>query len=143
MNVTEAMDVLKNKGYKHTGKREEMLNIFAEEKRYLSAKDVLEHMSGDFPGLSFDTIYRNLSLFTDLEILEVTELDGEKRFRFSCPTVSHHHHIICLDCGTTKHIHNCPMDGLESKFPGFEVTGHKFEIYGYCDGCKEKTKETC
>ncbi|WP_017728350.1 Fur family transcriptional regulator [Halalkalibacterium ligniniphilum] len=136
MNVTEAMERLKEEGYKHTGKREQMLQLFSDESRYLSAKDVLESMQDDYPGLSFDTIYRNLSLFAELNILEVTELEGEKRYRFTCATSHHHHHLICLDCGKTKHIHHCPMEGINKAYPDFEVTGHKFEIYGYCEGCK-------
>ncbi|MDE5413931.1 Fur family transcriptional regulator [Alkalihalobacterium chitinilyticum] len=135
MNVTQAMELLKEKGYKYTKKREEMLRLFADEKRYLSAKDVLEKMYKDYPGLSFDTIYRNLATFAQLEILEVTELEGEKKFRFSCSTTQHHHHLICLECGKTKAVHNCPMENINIAFPDFEVTGHKFEIYGYCKSC--------
>ncbi len=86
MNVIEAIERLKEEGYKHTDKRENMLHLFSEQKRYISARDVLEYMQDDFPGLSFDTIYRNLSLFSELEILEETELEGEKKFRFNCAT---------------------------------------------------------
>ncbi|OLO26957.1 transcriptional repressor [Alkalihalophilus pseudofirmus] len=135
MNVSQAMERLKEKGYKYTKKREEMVRLFFDEKRYLSAKDVLEKMSGDYPGLSFDTIYRNLGVFAQLEILEVTELDGEKKFRFSCSTSQHHHHLICLECGKTKALHSCPMEDLNIHFKDFEVIGHKFELYGYCKSC--------
>lgn len=136
MNVDQAMEYLKEKGYKYTSKREDMLSLFSDEKRYLSAKDVLEKLQPSYPGMSFDTIYRNLSLFSNLGILEVTELEGEKRFRFNCSTKEHHHHLICLDCGKTKHVHNCPMDSLQVQFPDFQVTGHKFEIYGKCEECQ-------
>lgn len=141
MNITEAMELLKQKGYKHTDKREDMLRLFSDEKRYLSAKDVLDRMQGDYPGLSFDTIYRNLSLFAQLDILEVTELEGEKKFRFTCTASHHHHHLICMDCGKTKQVDNCPMEGINVNFNDFEVIGHKFEIYGYCNECKEELKE--
>ncbi|NJP37687.1 Fur family transcriptional regulator [Alkalicoccus luteus] len=137
MNVQEAMDKLKQNGYKYTDKRKDMLQLFSDESRYLAAKDVLEHMQDTYEGMSFDTIYRNLSLFTELHILEATELEGEKRFRFSCSTDHHHHHVICLDCGKTKHIHHCPMNDTPGA-PGFQVTGHKFEIYGYCEQCSMK-----
>ncbi len=136
MDVTQALLLLKEKGYKHTGKREQMLQLFSDQKRYIAAKDVLEAMQGDYPGLSFDTIYRNLSTFVDLGILEMTELDGEKKFRFSCAIDGHHHHMICLSCGKTKHVHLCPMDQFNDT-KDFKIVGHKFEVYGYCTGCSQ------
>lgn len=134
MDVSQALLLLKEKGYKYTGKREQMLQLFSDQKRYIAAKDVLEAMQPDYPGLSFDTIYRNLSTFVDLGILEMTELDGEKKFRFSCSIDEHHHHMICLTCGKTKHIHLCPMDKL-NETDDFKIVGHKFEVYGYCQDC--------
>ncbi|WP_100331582.1 Fur family transcriptional regulator [Bacillus xiapuensis] len=137
MNLSQAMELLKAKGYKQTGKREDILALFAEHDKYLTAKDVLEAMKADYPGLSFDTIYRNLALFVDMGVLEETELSGERRFRFTCSHDEHHHHFICLACGKTKEIHLCPMDHIE-ELSGCEVSGHKFEIYGKCPECQEE-----
>lgn len=136
LNVNEAMNLLKDAGYKHTGKREEMLQLFSDHEKYLTARDVLDKLKIHYPGLSFDTIYRNLSVFVDLGILEMTELSGEKHFRFACShQAHHHHHFICLDCGKTKEIETCPMSMLNESLKGYDVSGHKFEIYGKCPEC--------
>ncbi|WP_413301079.1 Fur family transcriptional regulator [Bacillus sp. 1P10SD] len=135
MNTKGALQLLKAKGYKYTGQRESMIHCIYDEKRYVTAKEVFGVMQKDYPNLSFDTIYRNLSLFEDLGILESTEFEGERLFRFAGSDDHHQHHIICIKCRNTIPIEGCPMNNIFNVPDGFEITGHKFEIYGYCKDC--------
>ncbi|WP_026907038.1 Fur family transcriptional regulator [Paucisalibacillus globulus] len=135
MNTSEAIELLKKKGYKTTGKRKDILTYFEEADGYRTAKDLIQHLEETHKGISFDTIYRNLHLYNEVGILETTELNGEKHFRMNC-THHHHHHFICKDCGKTKEIEICPMDEVKQTLANYEIEGHKFEIYGLCPGCQ-------
>ena len=135
MNATRAWEILKENGYKKTDKRELILDMFAATDKYLTARDLLSVLKKDFPGMSFDTIYRNLSTFVELDILEETELNGERNFRMHCESDHHHHHFICRDCGKVKELSVCPMEMLGEKLPGYAVEAHKSEIYGKCPEC--------
>lgn len=135
MTLDEAWEVLIQNQFKRTRNREIILEFLLAKDRYVTAMEVRNHMAADNPGVSFDTIYRNLSTFSELGILEETELNGERQFRMQCDHGVHHHHFICTDCGKTKNIPHCPMETLAVNLPGYEVEGHKFEVYGKCPVC--------
>ncbi|MHA6251903.1 Fur family transcriptional regulator [Oceanobacillus sp. CAU 1775] len=135
MNMNEAMNLLKRKGFKTTGRRKDILHFFEKEDGYRTAKELMQFMEDKYEGISFDTVYRNLNLYNEMRILETTELNGEKHFRMNC-TKHHHHHFICSSCGNTKEINVCPMDEIQHKLGNYLVEDHKFEIYGLCPGCQ-------
>lgn len=134
MKMNEAMQHLRDRGYKMTKKRKNILTFFTKEDGYRTAKDLIQYMEATFPGISFDTVYRNLHLFHEINILETTELNGEKLFRISC-SQHHHHHFICKECGKTKEIDVCPMQEVTNALINYSIEDHKFEIYGRCPAC--------
>jgi len=81
MTLDEAWRILGDKQFKRTKNREVILTLFSENDRYLTAGDIRNYMEPNNPGVSFDTIYRNLATFTELGILEETELTGERHQR--------------------------------------------------------------
>ena len=135
MNVSKAWVILKDNGYKKTDKRELILSMFGKSTKYLTARDLLAVLKPRYPGMSFDTIYRNLATFVELGILEETELNGERKFRMHCESDHHHHHFICLDCGEVKELFVCPMQYVNDNLNGYTIQSHKFEIYGKCPTC--------
>lgn len=134
MNMQQAIKILLEKGYKMTKRRIDMLSFFSEKSKYKTAKDVYQYMEDKYPGISYDTVYRNLHLYHDLGILESTDLNAEKHFRMRCED-DHHHHFICKRCGKTKKINFCPMEEVSQQLSQYKVDDHKFEIYGTCPTC--------
>lgn len=97
-------------------------------------------MQARYPSVSFDTIYRTLYLFKKLGlVIELSLQGGRRRFEFNHKD-KHHHHLICLKCNRSKKVNCCPTDCLvvaQEDHPEFIITGHSFEIYGYCKDCQE------
>src|SRR5699024_12711645 len=86
------------------------IEVMYQSNRYLSAKEVKAELEDSYPSISPDTIYRNLHSFSTLNVLEETEINGEKFFRANCYLDEHHHHIICTEYGRTLKIPMCLID---------------------------------
>lgn len=140
MTKDEALQRLEEAGYRHSRRRERMVEILAEEDRYLTAKELWEKMQEIYPDLSADTIYRNLGLLHEMGIVTMTEFQGERRYRFHCGIDHHHHHFICLGCGASQEILDCPLKVLQPQLKAATIVGHRFEIFGYCPRCSKEGK---
>lgn len=133
----EILEQLKESGYRFTGKRKEVIDLFIEyREKYLTAKDVYEHIKKLHPSISYDTIYRTLTLLKQERVIEELEYGQDAcRFRLSCGQ-GHHHHLVCLSCGSVKVLHDCPMKRINVDQDDFTVVDHRFEIFGFCSACR-------
>jgi Fur family transcriptional regulator, zinc uptake regulator len=137
-NTTEEiLQRLKLAGLKFTGKRREAVDFFVQHKdKYMSAKDLHEHLKKMFSNISYDTVYRTLTTLLENNIIEHMEFRGDAaRYRLMCHD-EHHHHLVCLGCGSTFPLDACPMTSITSSIQDFQVTNHRFEVYGYCSNCQ-------
>lgn len=129
------LDKLKAFGYKITPQRLELLRSLSNNKLQ-TAEELHKHVTANNPNISLDTIYRNLHLLRKLNIIsEINYGDGKSRFKL-CGH-NHHHHMICIGCGSSIELDFCPMD-LTAQYidnQKFKVTNHNFEIFGYCSKC--------
>ncbi len=137
----EILEQLKESGHRFTGKRKIVVDLFIEYKdKYLTAKDVYEHVKKSYPSISYDTIYRTLALLKQENLIEEMEYGDEaSRYRLSCGQ-GHHHHLVCLGCGSIKVVKDCPMELINIDRDDFTVVNHRFEIFGYCSTCGHSNK---
>ncbi len=53
MNKQEAITLLQEHGHKMTKRREDILNFFAQEDKYYTAKDLYQYMESIYPGIPY------------------------------------------------------------------------------------------
>lgn len=136
--INEAIERLKEAGFKNTKKRQEILSLFADTQCYLSAQKVHERLAKDYPTMSYNTTYRNIYDFVEAGILESTEYNQEQHFRMNCLDHDHHHHhFICTNCGMAIPLEHCPMEltQFSDKLANVKIKTHRFEIFGLCQEC--------
>lgn len=144
--VQQGIDILKAGGFKITQKRRELLIIFAQNQRYLTAQNIHQALVKKYPTMSYNTTYRNLYDFVELDILETTEYQQEQLFRYNCFNTGHadhhHHHFICTNCGRTLQLDVCPMDQAVAKLKNVTIESHRFEVFGLCQNCRTRNSGT-
>lgn len=130
---------LKEQGYKLTGQRKIIIDVFEECPAHYTAQEIFEKVKVQNPNINFSTVYRNLELLCKLGVIHKLNINSGIS-HFELTHNEHHHHLICIKCGDMQSIHMCPYGNLqinELDDLGFVPVEHKFEIYGYCKNCSK------
>lgn len=138
VNQSEILRAMTNQGLRITEQRRSLAQLFADAEGYLAPKEIYAEMEKLYPGLSFDTVYRNLRVLHEMDVLEQFVFEDGIRFKVHCGGHDHHHHLICLSCERTIPLEYCPMPQI-SVPDDFQIVRHKFEIFGYCKDCGQET----
>lgn len=137
--VKQMIDIMSRSGWRITEQRRTLAEIFAKNEGYLSPKDVYDQMTEQYPSVSFDTVYRNLRLLSEMGALEQFYfMEGGLKFRGSCLS-HHHHHLICINCEKTLTFDYCPMESSLTLPGNFKIVNHRFEVYGVCEECQDES----
>ncbi len=129
-------------GVKKTRQRVDIYKVLYEANAPLSAAEIFCELEKISPKemYAFSTIYRNLLAFEKAGMVIKSVLSTQDNAVYELRQGTHRHYAVCLLCHTKFPINTCPLHeishDLEKSVPGFEVTGHQLEIYGYCDKCK-------
>ena len=134
-------EVLLQHGLKNTINRQEILRVLMESPQPLTADQIYIHLNKSGRIMNLSTIYRTLSALSEKKLLNKVILTNESKTLYEFDRRIHKHYFICQDCKKIIPIEHCPLVDYEKKLTlemGFEVTGHKLSIYGYCRLCSEK-----
>ena len=141
--ITQAETSIKNHQLRLNKQRRSRIDLLVHQPdHYLDITMVDRLMRDMYPGISHNTIYRNLEEFEEIGLVEITQRSNCKAVKFSCEDGAHqhHHHFICQKCGRVQEIQmpKWPTNFYEQQLPGVQITGHSFELYGLCAQCAKE-----
>ncbi len=123
---------------KYSRQREAIKSFLMTRKDHPTADVVYENVRKEFPNISLGTVYRNLTLLSDMgELLRLRVGDGMDHFD---ATTEPHYHFICKRCGRVIDLEMESIDSInDTAGAGFggRIDGHVAYFYGSCDKCTD------
>ncbi|MCK5127342.1 MAG: transcriptional repressor [candidate division Zixibacteria bacterium] len=136
-------DFIKSAGLKGTEQRAVILDAFLGTDAHVSVDDLHHIISNADKKVGYATVHRTMKLIAECGLArEVMFNDGISRFENTLDS-SHHHHLICNDCGQIIEFSSKVMEIEEKRLAkkyDFEIESHHFKIFGICKSCRDQKK---
>ncbi len=137
--------LLRKRGLKTTRQREEIVRALQEAESHVTVDELYRRVRAKHPHIGYATIYRTLRLLSESGWATARQF-GDRTSRFEHRAAGEHHdHLICIGCGTIREFENDRLEALQDRIArqeGFLVKEHKLELYGYCQACSRKGKDS-
>jgi Fe2+ or Zn2+ uptake regulation protein len=100
-----------------------------------TAVELFQKARRSSPRLGLATTYRTIELLRRTGSLHALSGEGTPAYVRCRP--DHHHHLVCLTCGSVEDTELCatPSQRVLSRRHGFRAESHELEIYGTCRNC--------
>ena len=138
---------LKVKKLRNSDPRDQLLKFLCSNRNgldpHFEAEEIYHKLKMKKYLISRASVFRNLTLFSDAQILRKSKF-GENHFHYElCGKVSFfHHHLICKQCGKLVEFKSPSIKkhaNTAAKKNNFSNIEYRFEIFGICNECnKEK-----
>ena len=124
---------------KHSRQRDCIKEFLMGRYDHPTADMVYAHVREEFPHISLGTVYRNLSLLSEIGEIQKIVCDGPDRFDANTEP---HYHFTCTHCGTVEDLEfETPpsFDGLTPKHFGGSIHQMNVSFSGTCAACNKKS----
>lgn len=124
-----------------THQREIILEELKKAETHPTADELYERIKKRLPRISLATVYRNLEILSEADIIKKMEISGRQK-RFDWDT-REHNHVVCIACNRIDNIElesklDVPSEG---DMKNYQVSGCRVEFYGLCPECQKKTEK--
>ena len=139
----ETLDLFREKcrrqGISITPQRAAIYTLLDASKDHPDAESIYDRVKVSFPDISIDTVYRTLSTFAQMGL--VNEVEGYGQAKRYDPDLKPHHHFRCRKCEKIVDFEEEGLDNL--KIPKairekYSILSVKVVAEGLCDLCRRK-----
>jgi Fur family ferric uptake transcriptional regulator len=131
---------LRARGRRMTVQRRAVLQAMAALGCARDPQEIFQRAKRIYGRLGLVTVYRTLDALTREGLAQPVMLQpGQTLFELT-DTGAHHHHLVCVSCGTVWRLDKCDLPPFHraARATGFQVTGHRLELLGLCGRCRSK-----
>ena len=136
--INDALQILRNRGYRVTEPRQRVLKVLAEANRPVSPYEMQEILQCKGEYLNHVTIYRVLDLFCLLNLAHKVLLVGGFVKCALEESDGCHRFVICRECGALREYADkalCEEENAIAREFGFRTEQHFSEFSGICSEC--------
>ncbi|MDH4278783.1 MAG: transcriptional repressor [Acidimicrobiia bacterium] len=132
---------LERHDHRYTPGRRHLVETLARVARPVTLPQISSH-SDELPQSS---AYRNLEVLERCGVISrIAGSADHAHFELAEPLVDHHHHLVCVSCGSLQDVHlDDELEALvdaelaqAAAAAGFTPTNHSLDLHGYCHNCE-------
>jgi Fe2+ or Zn2+ uptake regulation protein len=135
---TDIIDGFRKQGFKLTSARSAIVEILCARASPISVTELLAELARRGKKADKTTAYREILFMQERGLVEQVHF-GDHVKRYELKDGGHHHHLICIECGSVVDV---PLENdlggteksLERK-TGYKITRHSLEFFGICPDC--------
>jgi Fur family ferric uptake transcriptional regulator len=128
-------------GIRFTGGRQAIVRALQVTSGPQSAAELHRHLRGAVP---LSSLYRSLAVMSEAGILAMHHSNGLARYELAEWLAGHHHHLVCLQCGSVDDFELATRQEKElhalvdrvGRQHRYEVSNHALEVQGLCRSCR-------
>lgn len=127
-----------------TKQRTAILKALSQAQDFMTAQQLHELLKADGESVGLATVYRNMQPLVDAGLVDVIVADNGEAIYRQCSTDSHHHHLVCRQCGKTIEFKAPNLEDFAHQVAaqnGFTDIEHTMEIFGFCPECAKSKSD--
>jgi len=127
---------------RNTQQRQAILEELRKLTSHPTAAELYEIVRKRLPRISLGTVYHNLELLAQNDIIQKLDISGsEARFDGN---PDRHYHVRCVHCGRVDDLQGLPAHPVGNKLKesnGWKILGYRLDFIGICPECKGTHKK--